>query len=346
MMSQGTLALPALHPSVPSAVTLRQQNTLVSPLAIALLEANIITAAMLQPQPNMKLVEVFSHPDERALTEKSLSAWWSSIQYPSKHFHWNMHVQQLEDSPAAPGEIFFCLTRSTNSGPPRWTLAKHIMQLEQTLTGFGQTVLALLFDVMEHMPTAFDLTYAYNIARDWHWQDTDSDEELLEIIRNENGYETIQQVIDDDSVITRAVFYKDMPEWATAPKRVQTRAAIAASCTTQFEHDVLAACDAISALACEPTFRLNRHEIGAHCAGADTVDACMVLLWKEHDVNSHVIDQYLENLGSAGEYNEFIDAFPLLPSARAIRRYQKRTECMMRLAQAAERLLDLIGEPY
>lgn len=345
-MSHGTLALPALHQCVPTAVTLRQQNTLVQPLAIALLEANIITAAMLQPQPNMKLVEVFNHPDERALTEKALSVWWSSIQYPSKYFHWNMHVQQLEDSPAAPGAIFFCLTRSSKLGPPRWTLASRIMRLEQTLPGFGQTVLALLFDVMEHMPTAYDLAFAYSVARSWHWQDTDSDEELLEIIRNENGYETIQQVIDDDSVITRAVFYKDMPVWATSPKRVLTREAIADACSNQFEHDVLAACDAISALACEPKFRVNSHEIGAHHAGADTVDACMVLIWKENDESSHVIDQYLEDLGSTGEFNEFIDAFPLAPSPRAIRRYQKRTENMMRLAQAAERLLDLIGEPY
>ncbi|MBW3496954.1 PRTRC system protein F [Janthinobacterium sp. NKUCC08_JDC] len=350
MNALATLALPALNPSIPAAMTLRQENYIVKPLAIALLEANLITDAMLQPRPNMPLVEVFNFPDERALIISSLSKWWNSIQYQAKHFNWQLHVQALDDLTGThshqDGTVWFCLERTTNTDIPRWTLAARIMKLENTLPGFGQTVLALLLDAVQHLPNALDLWFADSLAQSFAWGDSANDAELLENTRIDMGYATVQEVLDDGHVITREEFYRDMPMWAVNPKRVCTRDEIAAAAKSAFDRDVIGACDAISRLACDPAFNMHSHQVGAHQAGCDSIDGCFVLLWKEGDPVSRLIDNHLNDLGNCGEYNEFIDVTPIKPSAMAIREYQARTASIMRLAEVTENLLDLVGEPF
>lgn len=350
MSALATLALPMLHISVPAAVTLRQESFINQPLAIALLEANLITDSMLQPGPNMPLTEVFNWPDERSLIITSLSNWWNSVQYQAKHFNWRLHVQELNDltgnhSPQD-GTVWFCMERNDNTEMPRWTLATRIMKLEATLPGFGQTVLALLLDAIRYLPNALDLWFADSIAQSFVWGDSKDDAELLENTRIDMGYATVQEVLDDGHVITREEFYRDMPKWATNPKRVCTRSEIVAAAESAFDHDVIGACDAISRLACDPTFNMHSHQVGAHQAGCDSIDGCFVLLWKEEDPISRLIDNHLNDLGNCGEYNEFIDAAPVKPSAAAIIEYQERTANMMRLAEVTERLLDLVGEPF
>lgn len=352
MISAGTLALPYMHAAIPSVLTLRQSSRIDQPLAIALLEANIITDAMLQPRPNMPLVDVFRGLDERALCIAGLSTWWNSLQYQSVSsiFHWNLHVQELNDwtgtRPELTGHLWFCMTRDQKTDIPRFELYQRITQLENTLAGFGQTVMALLRDAIFHLPTAFDLWFAEDIARNWLWQDATCDEELLENARFEGGFETVQEVLDSGHVTTMAEFYRDTPAWVTTPARVLSRKKIRRAAKSDFELAVVAACDAISAVASAPGFTVKSHQVGAHQAGCDSTDSCAVLLWRQDGEAVHVIDNYLDDLGNSGEHTDFIDAAPVEPSHAGILAYKTRTENIMRLAQATERLLNLVGEPY
>ncbi|MDN2675665.1 PRTRC system protein F [Janthinobacterium sp. SUN033] len=348
MMGPGLLAMPTLHAGIPSAVRLREPNSLVAPLAIALLQANQITAAMLKPRPNALLVEVFAEPDERALAAKALSTWWTSIQYYSKYFSWGLHVQQLPEDgyhhQHDSGTIWFCMTRNTDVPMPRFALEPRITEMEQHLAGFGQTVLAVLFDATMYLPNALDPWRAVSAAEWLHWHECQTDEELLEDQREERGYDTIQQVIDDGDILTRAEFYGDMPRWVTHPARVLSRGEIVAAASNSFHRDVIAACDAIAALVNGPEFTIRPHEVGAHNYPADCVDGCMVLLWSDNDQISRVLDDELNMHGESGEYIEFIDVHGMVPSGAAIKKYQSRTRQVMQLAQLTERLLELIGE--
>ena len=71
----------------------------------------------------------------------------------------------------------------------------------------------------------------------------------------------------------------------------------------------------------------------------------MVLLWRDNDQISRVLDDELNMHGEAGDYIEFIDVQGIAPSSAAIKKYQSRTRQVMQLAQLTERLLELIGEP-
>ena len=352
MIAAGTLALPAMHAAIPAALMLRQANRIDQPLAIALLEADMITDAMLQPRPNMPLVDVFRGPDERALCIQGLSTWWNSIQYQSISgiFHWHLHVQELDECagqyPEHAGKLWFCLTRDHKTEIPRFELHQRLTQLENTLPGFGQTVMALLLDAMRHLPTAFDLWFAEDIARNWLWQDAMCDEELLENARLEGGFDTIQEVLDSGHVTTMADFFRDTPAWVMTPARVLSRKKIQRAAKSEFERAVVAACDAISAVASEPDFKVESYLVGAHQAGCDSIEGCAVLLWRQDSEAVHVIDNYLEDIGNSGEYTEFIDAVPVEPTRAGILDYKARTENIMRLAQATERLLKLVGEPF
>ncbi len=341
-MPMCALALPKLHSSVPMTMRIAGENILTAPLAIALLEANLITGTMLTSDKDMAA-------DEHALSTLALSTWWDSIQYQPKYFNWTMHVQELEDYTGrhreGRGNVgWFCLRRNDNVDMPRFTLARGIGELESTLEGYGQTVLAVLHDACLHLPDALDPWRAASYAEYLYWHDSSTDEELLEDQRIERGYDTVQEVLDDDDVLTRAEFYKHIPRWVTAPRRVLARQTIVDAAQSSHDHEVIAACDAIAALAGAPRFRLKPHEIGAHQFCDQCIDGCMVLLWTSNDQISRALDDALNDFGESGEYSEYIDAHPLRLTGKDFKRYKARTEQMMQLATLTERLLDLIGD--
>lgn len=344
----GALALPHLHSSIPSEMHIPGKSDLAAPLAIALLEARLITDAMLMPGPNAPLVEVLREPDELELSMRALTAWWDGIQYPAKYFRWNLHVQDLDDltgrHESLTGQIgWFCLTRDDNFGIPRFALRRLITELEATREGFGQTVLAVLLDATRHLPDSLDPWRAESFAEWLHWHSTSSDAELLEMLREDHDYLTTQEVLDDGDVMTREKFYADMPRWVTSPKIILSHSEMLGAARNDFESDVIDACDAICNMTRQAA--LKPHEIGSHQCGQDSVDGCMVLLWTEGDQISRAIDDGLNALGESGEYAEFIDAHPVPLTAEGIRTFQARTKKIIQLAALTERLLDLIGDP-
>lgn len=351
------LALPLLASAIPAQVRVTGESRLAAPLAIALLEANLITDEMLRAGPNATLVEVFSRRDERDLSMRALSAWWDALR--AKHqrgpLQWNLHVTELanvtshmrhpRDDDEGNPVGWFCMDRADDGQIPRFALAGQILRLEAVREGFGQTVLAVLHDAMMHFPEPLDPWRAIEWAEWLHWSEWGSDEELLEARREDEGMATVQEVIDAGLVLTRAMFHADIPTWVTYPRRVLTRDEIAAAAQGEFEVRVIAACDAIAGLVNQPGWTLRPYDVGCHPTELESLNGSVVLLWKDGDQISRAIDDALNMFGEAGEYCELIDAHPVPMTAAGIQEYQRRTEQLLQLAKLTEQLLDLIGEP-
>jgi PRTRC genetic system protein F len=346
MLPASVLALPQIAAEIPMRYIVPGGDALTVPLTIALLEAGVISDAMLRAPRNATLVDVFS-ADERQLSARALSHWWTRLirNQPCKFFRWSLHVQQLEDTNYdSATTAWFCFTR--NEGPiPRFALARGIERLECVMEGFGQTVLAVLRDATDLLPDSFTPWQAIGWAEYVYWDDTANDEELLEHRRELGGYKTVEEMLESDTVLTRAEFFHELPEWVCGPKRILSRAAITESAAGDlFASRVIEVCDALHALVSAPEFVLRPADKGVYRCAEDTVDGAMVLLWKQFDVIGQAIDDALEHIGSCGQYCEFIDANPVPMTADGVREFQIKTEQTLQVAVLTEQLILLLGE--
>lgn len=345
--NMAALALPQLARTIPSHYTVPGADALAVPLTIALLEAGVISDAILRA-PRNALTETVEGENEKQLSARALSHWWTRLirERPCKFFRWHLHVQQLNVEHYGDAKTaWFCFTR-IEGNIPRFALAVGIERLEKMRRGFGQTVLAVLRDAALLIPESFNPWQARDwVERAW-WQDTRDDVELLELQRENHGFTTVQELVDNVQVITRARFYENMPEWVCDPKRILPREAIGAAATNEFARRVVAICDALHALVHQDSFRLQRSDAGTYRCGYDTIDASMILLWRQFDVIGEAIDEYLNDLGACGEYSEFIDANQVQMTADGIREFMTLTEQKIQVAVLVEQLVLLLGEQF
>lgn len=343
------LAIPRISLAVPIKLLITGRDALVAPLTIALLEADVITAGMLRHPKNATLAETFGGMSAADLAGRALSKWWDEIIQANscKFFRWQLHVQRLEaydDYDGHNDDAWFIFTRMTED-LPRFALEKRVMQLEAKRAGFGQTVLAVLKDASYCLPESFTPWRAVDFAQYYHWRDSVDDAELLEMCREDNGYATVQQVIDNNEVLTREMFFAEMPKWATCPQRVLSRAEIGELDLGLFESRVVSACDDIAALVNQPTFTLTPADRGVYQTHLESTEAAMGLLWSgAGDVIGQVTDDVMNDLYNSGEHSDFIDATPVPMTVDGIRNFQSLTEQTMQLAVLTEKLVLLIGE--
>ena len=352
MLPASFLALPALAPQVPVQYVLPGEDALAVPLLIALIEAGVVTDAMLRAPRNALLVDVLV-AQEKHLAERALAHWWTKLvrARPCKFFRWELHVQQLEDTGHGhdmASTAWFCFTRmnSHDDYPPRFALAGGVEKLERLLEGFGQTVLAVLRDASLLLPDSQTPWDAVRLAEYVYWGEWDNDVEMLENRRIEGNYATVAQLVENEHIVTRAMFFAEMPEWVCAPKRIRSRAEIESAASTAFARQVIEVCDALHELVNRPDFALDPTDKGAGRCGHDTIDASMILLWKPFDVISETIDHYLNDLGNCGEYVDFIDANPVPLTAAGVREFLTKTEQAIQVAVLTEKLVMLLGEKF
>lgn len=348
-MHATALALPRLDASIPFEYRVPGDSGICAPLALALLESPALGDEAFSLAPNALLVDVFADLHERDLATRALSRWWDDLQrrHPTKMFKWVLQVLDENDFPdrhgntrnSPPGKhAWFCISRDQNDDIPRVSLARAVEELEKSLEGFGQTVLAVLDDALCHLPESFTPQIAHRAAYWLHWSESENDEELLALAR-ENGTSA-------EDVLTRAMFFEQMPQWVVAPRRTVAKDEIVRAAREGFERQVIAACDAISGLACHPGFKINPSQCGTEVQGYDSVDGMAVISWKQFDTPGDVIDDLLNHIGQAGEYVDFIDMQCVKLSGSAVGAWMSRTENMVHLAQLTENLLTLIGEPF
>jgi len=347
MLPASALALPQFAAEIPMRYTVPGGDALTVPLTVALLEAGVISDAMLRASRNAPLADVFA-ADEQQLSARALSHWWTHLirNRPCKFFRWKLHVQQLDETNYDKATTaWFCFTR-IDGDIPRFALASGIERLELLREGFGQTVLAVLRDATLLLPESFNPWTALDWADQAYWRESRDDVELLEMRREEGGYKTVQELLENEDVTTRAIFFAEMPEWVCAPKRTLSRDEIATVADDRFARQVIELCDQIHELVNRPDFVLHPADRGVYRTSMYPIDGCMVLLWKPFDVIGETIDDYLNDLGQCGEYIEFIDAAPVPMTAAGIREFQIQTEQCIEVAVLTERLVLLLGEKY
>jgi PRTRC genetic system protein F len=348
MLPASILALPALAPDVPGRYIVPGADAFAVPLTIALLEAGVITGAMLRAPRNALLLDVFEE-DERQLSARALSHWWTKLirATPCKFFRWQLHVQQLDGVDYDKATTAWFLFARMDGDIPRFALSKGVERLESIKEGFGQTVLAVLRDATALLPDAFTPWQALDLAQYIHWEYTRNDAELLEQRRRNGGHETVKQLLESEEVVTRAVFFAEIPEWACAPKRVLDRAAILeATGGNRFARQAIEICDALHALVSGSGFTLRPSDKGAYRCGKDSIDGAMCLVWNPFDVLGQTIDDHLNHLGEAGEYCDFIDANPVPMTAAGVREFMTLTEQALQVAVLTEKLVLLLGEKF
>ncbi|HWW70309.1 MAG TPA: PRTRC system protein F [Duganella sp.] len=343
------LALPRLGAGIPFEYRVPGDSGICAPLALALLESPALADEMFSLGPNALLADVFADLHERDLATRALGRWWADLRrrYPTQLFKWTMMVSELEDLPDshrfAPdrpsgNHAWFCISRDENSDIPRVSLARAAGKLEMRLEGFGQTVIALLQDALRHLPECFTPWLAYRAAEWLHWSETENDQELIALAR-ENGD-------DPADLLTREIFFERMPRWVVAPQRTLARSKIVRAAREGFEKDVIAACDAISSLASRPDFSVDSWESGTATSGYDSIEGMAVISWQEFDTPGDVIDDLLNHIGQGGDYVNFIDMQHVELTAKPIAEWMRRTEDMVHLAHLTERLILLIGDPF
>jgi PRTRC genetic system protein F len=342
------LAIPQLGPSVPLTLLITGQDVLVAPLTIALIEADVITAAMLRHPKNALQPGFAGGVGARELAMRGLSKWWEATVKANscKFFRWQLYVQRLEtfDSDAEFNDHAWFIFTRIGDELPRFALEKGVCRLEATLAGLGQTVLAVLKDATLHLPESFNPWRAVEFAEYLHWQNSETDAELLEDHRVMNDYKTIQEILDRDEVMTRAAFFRDLPEWVARPHRVLSRDAIGKADLGLFGSRVVAACDEIARLVAAPAFTLHPADAGVWRTRMESVEAAVGLLWREGDVIGQTTDDVINDLYNSGEHTDYIDATPVPMTADGIRNFQDLTEQKMKLAVLTEKLIVLIGE--
>lgn len=342
-----TLALPLLDDAIPAEYRVPGDSGLCAPLALALLESPILSDKMFRLGPNALLADVFTDLNERDLASRALTAWWDQAnrKHPCRHFKWNLVV--ADKIAASDGEdlqidfdhkAWFCIGRSSKVDVPRFSLAQAVEQLEGSLEGFGQTVMAVLFDALAHLPESLCPWHAHTWAEFLHWSESEDDAGMIKLAKK-NGY----AVAD---LLTRERFFKGMPLWVVRPQRVVSREAIVRAARVGIDRDVIAACDAISELARSPGFEVGSGSCGTQHTGLDSYEACVVLAWRAFDRRGDVIDEWLNMIGQSGEAIDSIDINRVPLTSQDLQQWMRRTEHMLHLAQLTERLIVLIGEPF
>jgi len=344
MIPASVLALPQFGADVHMSYTVPGVDAMTIPLTIALLEAGVISDAMLRAPRNALLTEVFGET-EKQLCERALAHWWTRLIRANscKFFRWHLEVMQLETHGNYEPDTtaWFCFSR-LGDAIPRFAIGRGIERLERVLEGFGQTVLAVLREALQLLPDSFTPWMALGLAEWMHWEDSENDDELIANYASNNDMPV--EAVNEGDVLTRAIFFAELPRWAGAPQQVVSRAAIGAAGTGKFEQQVIAACDELHSLVTRPGFILRPEDKGTYRCSRNTVDAAVVLLWKDNGVVGQVIDDYLNDLGNSGEYCEYIDTNPVTMTADGIKEFQIKTEQALQVAVLTEKLILLIGE--
>jgi PRTRC genetic system protein F len=334
------MSLPGLPSDIPQVFTVPGEQLIATPMAIAMIEYGMITDHAFRPKDGT-LVQILNAPNEKELVETALTDWWRRKTKPLKLFQWNLNVHALRTYSPTEDPWFVV---SANAFIPQRLLARPIRKLERIHPGFGQTVLAVLYDAFDYMPVAWTPQSVLCLASFVHWAGADNEDEFIEEQLNYGDCASREEFLAHNEVFQRADFFRNMPEWVAQPQRVCSRTTLERAASSALGKNVIAACDAIHAVVTSPTFTLSRWDMGVNGTECDPVEACILLRWSDRDVCTRTVDDALNDF-SQGECIEAIHAQPIAPTPASLRKVLGDIEQMLAMATAIERLLLLISTP-
>lgn len=329
-------AIPGLPARLPTEFRTNGSNRISAPLALAMLQGGLIHDDHLHAGGN-----------EQTLVELALGRWWSEKTAPLQLFKWNLHIQIIEHYyTEQTSQPVFCMTVQ-NSDIPQRSLALRVGELEAEHVGFGQTVVAVLYDCLRYLPETWAPRNIMSMAEQVYWGGRSDENGWFEDHVGHGEYASREAFLADigqESLVTRAELLDGIPNWLPSAKRVCRREDLERAARSPLSKNVIAACDRIHALVHSAVFSLKPFDFTVDVE-VDGTEACLFLRWDEADSMVRVLDDYMHGAYESGEYLECIAATRVPSAPHNVRDYINRAETMLLLAKAAEDLLLLISTP-
>ncbi|MEM4988806.1 PRTRC system protein F [Collimonas sp. H4R21] len=328
-------ALPLLPADLPTSFRTDGNSRISGPLALAMLRAGLIRED-----------DLHGNDDEKTLVETVLTRWWREMTAPLRLFKWNLHIQIVEHYQFDRNTPVFCISVQKGDIPQR-TLALRVEELEAECTGFGQTVVAVLYDSLSYLPEVWSPINVMRMAESAYWGGNADENGWFEDNIGCGEYASREEFLDDvgkESLVTRAELLNGMPDWLPAAKRVCRRKHLERAACSTLGKDVIAACDRIHALAHSSSFSIEPWSFAVDVQ-ADATEACLFLRWNDADSLVRILDDYMHGAYESGEYMECVAATNVSTTPQAVHTYFSNVEAMLLMAKAAEDLLLLISTP-
>lgn len=340
-MSFAALALPSLD-GVSPRYTVQSGDTFVRPLALSLLDNGVIGECDAVRRPTSEI----------ALCAKALSRHWREITANLTMFDWQLRIEQdqygsSEGSywrsyrPRDPDVLWALI--GTLGGPfscRQICVGPAIDHLEKLRRGFGQTVLAAVYDVLHMLPRVCTTSTAIGIAEYTYWHGYSNEQDAFKEALFYHDVKTKQELAEVSDFVTHEQMYGPMPNWARQPERVLSRAQLErAAKPDAFAKSII---DAVDELWTVLSFCAPFANHSSPDAEAELVDFTLILRWTEGDSLGRILDDY-GHYAAEGDYIPAASVCGLRLSDRSISDWLKKMRASALLAAAVERVLGLLG---
>lgn len=340
-MSFSSIALPSLD-GIPPRYVVQTGDAFTRPFALSLLDNGVFSEADVSRRPSSEI----------ALCAKALTRRWREITESLTRFDWHLHIEQ--DQYRVAGGDYWASSREVNpdltwarigtrNGPfscRQVCVGPAIEHLERLHRGFGQTVLAALYDALDLLPLVCTTRTAINIAEFTYWQGISAESAAIKAALRYYDVASKKELLSKTDFVTHAQIYGRMPKWAGRPNRILSRVQIeSAAKPDAFAQNVLNAMDELWQVLhwCGPFADLSSPD-----AGAELIDFTLILRWTEDDSIGRIIDDFGHECAQ-GDCIEAAAITGLRLSDNSISTWLQQMRATATLAGAAERVLDLLG---
>jgi|GEM_PF-4088985 len=339
-MSFAALSLPSLA-DVPASFTVGSCDAFARPLALSLLNNGVIGESDIARRPSSEI----------ALCARALTRNWRDITAPLTRFDWHLTIEQDQfrewdafypASRAANPSIIWALI-GTQHGPfscGQVTIGPAIEHLEGLRKGFGQTVLAALYDVLDILPLVCTTSSIIGIAEYIYWHGWSSEEEAFKEALFYHDVKTKEELAEVSDFVTEKQIYGRMPKWARQPVRRLSRGQLhRAAKPDAFAQSVINAMDELWTVL---TFCGPFADQSSPDAEAERMDFTLIVRWSDDDSVGRILDDY-GHYSAEGDHIAKASVTGLTLADRSIADWMQRMRGTALLAAAAERVLDLLG---
>ncbi|MDR3386900.1 MAG: PRTRC system protein F [Rudaea sp.] len=340
-MSFSSIALPSLD-GIPPRYVVQTGDAFARPFALSLLENGVISEADVSRRPSSEI----------ALCAKALTRRWGEITEDLTRFDWHLHIEQDQyrvaggnhwpsSREANPNLIWARL--GTRHGPfscGQVCVGPALEHLEGLRAGFGQTVLAALYDALDLLPLVCTTRAAISIAEFTYWQGISDESAAIKEALMYYGVASKKELLSETDFVTHSQIYGRIPKWVWRPNRTLSRAQLErAARPDAFARAVLIAMDELWQVLrwCGPFADLSSPD-----AGAELIDFTLILRWTEDDSIGRIIDDFGHECAQ-GDCIEAAAITGLRLSDNSISTWLQQMRATAMLAGAAERVLNLLG---
>jgi PRTRC genetic system protein F len=338
-MTFDAIALPSLD-GIPASYMLRDEGDFARPLALSLLNNELIGAEDIVRRP----------ASENALCSKALTRHWREIIARLTLFDWQLSIEQDQyangeywaSNRFADKDQVWALIRTEN-GPfscQQVCVGPAMEWLEGLRRGFGQTVLAALYDVLYALPLVCTTRTSILIAESTYWCGYDTEKDAAQELMMMNDVHTMDDLRTTCNFVTRKEIYGSMPRWARAPRRVLSRRQIER--VAHADGYARRVVDAMDELWTVLKFCGPFPDFSSKDTEAELIDFTLLVRWTEGDSAGRILDDYGHYVCD-GDYVNAASVTGLHLSDRTIPDWLQQMRSVALLAAAAERVLTLLG---